>query len=364
MKIAFTKIVRLDVVRGLVSKLSSGLVTGLLAGVLAGASAFNVSTQAQALSPAATDPAATPGVWPVKPLRFVVPYPPGGPLDTMARLLAEKAKTSLGQTVIVENKPGAGGNIGADVVAKASPDGYTLVMGAVATHAINPWLFASIPYDSVKDFAPVALVASVPNVLVINKEFANKHAISTVKDLVAYARAHPGVMNYGSGGSGSAGHLAGELLRARTQIDIVHIPYQGAAPAQLALLSGQSSFMFDNLAAAAGLINDGKVIALAVTNTARAEMLPQVPTMQEAGVAPFDIGTWFGVFTTAGTPAAVVEVLHEAFQAALKDPLVQERLKTMGSNATALSTAEFSAMVRAEREKYQEIVKLSGAQVN
>jgi tripartite-type tricarboxylate transporter receptor subunit TctC len=360
-----------------------------MAGLLAGSLALNASAQTQTTQvqttqvqttqvqttqvqttqvptqiPAATDSSVALPAWPVKPLRFIVPYPPGGPLDTMARLLAEKTKTALGQTIVVENKPGAGGNIGADVVAKASPDGYTLVMGAVATHAINPWLFASIPYDSVKDFAPVALVASVPNVLVINKDFATKNAIATVNDLVAYARAHPGEMNYVSGGSGSAGHLAGELLRARTQINIVHIPYQGAAPAQLALLSGQSNFMFDNLAAAAGLINDGKVIALAVTTSARAEMLPQVSTMQEAGVTPFDIGTWFGVFTTAGTPVAVVDALHAAYQTALKDPLVQERLKAMGSNATALSAAEFSAMVRAEREKYQEIVKLSGAQVN
>ncbi len=347
---------KISLIRALQRTFFSGLIACLLA--------IQVQAQTSAQSPAAGDTAAVTLTWPVKPLRFVVPYPPGGPLDTMARLLAEKAKASLGQSVIVENKPGAGGNIGADVVAKASPDGYTLVMGAVATHAINPWLFASIPYDSIKDFAPVALVASVPNVLVVNKDFANKHSIATVNDLVAYARAHPGEMNYGSGGSGSAGHLAGELLRARTQINVVHIPYQGASPAQLALLSGQSNFMFDNLAAAAGLINDGKVIALAVTTTARAEMLPQVPTMQEAGVKPFDIGTWFGVFTTAGTPVAVVDALHEAFQVALRDPLVQERLKAMGSNATALTAAEFSAMVIAEREKYQEIVKLSGAQVN
>ncbi len=333
---------------------------GLLAGLMAGQVKSQTAMQSSSLAAAS----ATTAVWPTKALRFVVPYPPGGPLDTMARLLAEKVKASLGQTVVVENKPGAGGNIGADIVARAAPDGYTLVMGAVATHAINPWLFASIPYDSVKDFAPVALVASVPNVLVINKDFAIKHSIASVSDLVAYARAHPGEMNYGSGGSGSAGHLAGELLRARTQISVVHIPYQGASPAQLALLAGQSNFMFDNLAASAGLINDGKVIALAVTTATRSEMLPQVPTMQEAGVKPFDIGTWFGVFTTAGTPVAIVDTLHAAYQTALADPVVQERLKAMGSNASALSAAEFSRMVVEEREKYQEIVKLSGAQVN
>jgi len=302
--------------------------------------------------------------WPTKPLRFIVPYPPGGPLDTMARLLAEKVRPALGQQVIVENKSGAGGNIGADIVAKATPDGNTLVMGAVATHAINPWLFAAIPYDAVRDFAPVALVASVPNVLVINREFAAKNGIRTVQDLIAYAKANPGKLNYGSGGSGSAGHLAGELLRARTGIDVVHVPYQGASPAQLALLSGQSDFMFDNLAAAAGLIRDDKVTALAVTTAARSALLPDVPTVEESGVKPFDIGTWFGVFTTAGTPVPVVEKLHAAYQAALADPAVVERLAAMGSVAPVLTTAQFADMVRTERDKYQEIVRLSGAQVN
>ena len=302
--------------------------------------------------------------WPTKPLRFIVPYPPGGPLDTTARLLAEKVRPALGQQVIVENKSGAGGNIGADIVAKAAPDGNTLVMGAVATHAINPWLFAAIPYDAVRDFAPVALVASVPNVLVINREFAAKNGIRTVHDLVAFAQANPGKLNYGSGGSGSAGHLAGELLRARTGIDVVHVPYQGASPAQLALLSGQSDFMFDNLAAAAGLIRDGKVTALAVTTAARSALLPEVPTIEESGIRPFDIGTWFGVFTTAGTPAPIVEKLHAAYQAALADPVVVERLAAMGSVAPVLTTAQFADMVRTEHDKYQEIVRLSGAQVN
>jgi len=302
--------------------------------------------------------------WPTKPLRFIVPYPPGGPLDTTARLLAEKVRPLLGQQVIVENKSGAGGNIGADIVNHLLTHGYTLVMGAVATHAINPWLFASIPYDSVRDFAPVALVASVPNVLVINREFAAKNGIRTLQDLVAYAKVNPGKLNYGSGGSGSAGHLAGELLRARTGIDVVHVPYQGASPAQLALLSGQSDFMFDNLAAAAGLIRDGKVTALAVTTTARSGLLPDVPTVEEAGVKPFDIGTWFGVFTTAGTPLPVIEKLHGAYKQALSDPAVVERLTAMGSVAPALTPAQFADMVRGEREKYREIVRLSGAQVN
>jgi len=302
--------------------------------------------------------------WPTKSIRFVVPYPPGGPLDTMARVLAEQVKPTLGQSVIVENRPGAGGNIGADLIAKAQPDGYTLVMGAVATHAINPALYSKIPYDAIRDFAPVALVASVPNVLIVNKEFAEKNKIRTVQDLVKYALAHPGKLNYGSGGSGSAGHLAGELLAARTQIKAVHIPYQGAAPAKLALLSGQSEFMFDNLASAASLIKDGSVVALAVTTDKRSDILPEVPTVQEAGVKPFDIGTWFGVFTTAGTPPAVIAKLYQAYSTALADPAVQARLKQMGSNAMALTPAQFAEMVEQERQKYQELVKLSGAKVD
>ena len=302
--------------------------------------------------------------WPSKPIRFVVPYPPGGPLDTVARVLAEKVKVSLGQPVIVENKPGAGGNIGVDLIAKAQPDGYSLVMGAVATHAINPWLFSKIPYDAVKDFAPVALVASVPNVLVVNKEFADKNKIRTMADLVAYGQANPGKLNYGSGGSGSAGHLAGELLGVRAQVKMVHIPYQGAAPAKLALLSGQSDFMFDNLASAAPLIKEGKVIALAVTTTVRSAMLPEVPTVEQSGFKPFDIGTWFGVFTTAGTPTAVLAKLHSAYAQALADPEVVKRLAEMGSNAKALSSAEFALMVKQELEKYKDLVKLSGAQAN
>ena len=325
----------------------------LLSLVCAGLASVSVSTAVHAQAQ-----------WPSKPIRFVVPYPPGGPLDTIARLLAEKVKVSLGQPVVVENRPGAGGNIGVDLIAKAQPDGYSLVMGAVATHAINPWLFAKIPYDAVKDFAPVALVASVPNVLVVNQNFADKNKIRTLADLVAYAQANPGKLNYGSGGAGSAGHLAGELLGARAQIKMVHIPYQGAAPAKLALLSGQSDFMFDNLASAAPLIKENKVVALAVTTSARAQMLPNVPTVEQSGIKPFDIGTWFGVFTTAGTPAAVLAKLHTAYAQALADPDVAKRLVDMGSNAKPLSSAQFAEMVKQELDKYKDLVKLSGAQVN
>ncbi|MDQ2137917.1 tripartite tricarboxylate transporter substrate binding protein [Alcaligenaceae bacterium B3P038] len=302
--------------------------------------------------------------FPSKPIRFIVPYPPGGPLDTMARMLAEKVRGPLGQAVIVENKAGAGGNIGADMAARAQPDGYTLVMGAVATHAINPWLFNNLPYDPVKDFEAVALVASVPNVLVINVDFAKKNNIESLKDLIAYAKAHPGALNYGSGGNGSAGHLSGELLKARAGIAAEHIPYQGAAPAQLALLSGQSDFMFDNLAASAPLIKDGKVKALAVTTTKRSPLLKDVPTVIEAGIPDFDLETWFGVFTTAGVPKDIVAKLNAAYAQALSQDDVRQRLLTMGSEPQPTSSAAFADFVKSEMAKYKEVVKLSGASLN
>lgn len=314
-----------------------------------------------ALAPFASAQAAD---FPSQPLRFVVPYPPGGPLDIMARLLAEKAREPLGQPVVVENRAGAGGNIGAASVAKATPDGYTLVMGAVATHAINPWLFTNMPYDAVKDFAPITLVASVPNVLVINPAFAEANNIGSVADLIAYAKKNPDKLNYGSGGNGSAGHLSGELLKARADIKALHIPYQGAAPAQLALLSGELNFMFDNLAAAAPLIRDGKVKALAVTTLKRSSLLPDVPTVDESGVAGFDLGTWFGVFAPAGTPPEVVATLNKAYTAAMNDPVVRQRLLAMGSEAEATTPEAFAEMVRQEKAKYQEVVKLSGATLN
>ncbi|OZI77421.1 Bug family tripartite tricarboxylate transporter substrate binding protein [Bordetella genomosp. 12] len=337
--------------------MTRSLVSASRRALLGGALALAASLSLLAPAAAQTD-------FPSKPLRFIVPYPPGGPLDTMARLLAEKVRDSLGQPVIVENKAGAGGNIGADLVAKAAPDGYTLVMGAVATHAINPFLFANLPYDPIKDFAPITIVASVPNVLVMNVEFAQKNNIKDVADLVAYAKKNPGRLNYGSGGNGSAGHLSGELLKARAGISAEHIPYQGAAPAQLALLSGQSDFMFDNLAASAPLIKDGKVKALAVTTAKRSSLLPDVPTVEESGVKGFDLGTWFGVFAPGGTPAPVVAKLNKAYSDALNRPEVRERLLTMGSEQGPMSAEAFAAFVKAEKDKYQEIVKISGASLN
>lgn len=300
--------------------------------------------------------------YPSKPIQFVVPYPPGGPLDIMARLLAQEVKPELG-TVVVENKAGAGGNIGASLVAKSKPDGYSLVMGAVAINAINPWLYSNLPFDPIKSFEPVALVAAVPNVLVVNQEFAQANNINQVSDLIDYAQRHPGELNYASGGNGSAGHLSGALMNARTDVNTVHVPYAGANPAKTALLAGEVHFMFDNLASAAPLISEGRLKALAVTTLERSGFLPEVPTMEQAGVENFDLGTWFGVFTTGGTPADVVEKLNIAYTRALKEPKIQEALAQMGSETPTLSAAEFAQMVSAELAKYEDIVAASGAQL-
>ncbi|HEY0879247.1 MAG TPA: tripartite tricarboxylate transporter substrate binding protein [Zeimonas sp.] len=302
--------------------------------------------------------------WPERPIRYVVPYPPGGPLDLVARALAEKLDDALGQRVVVENKPGAGGNIGADLVAKAQPDGYTIVMGAVATHAINPYLYAKMPYDANRDFAPITRIASVPNVLVMNPETAAKLGVNSVAELIAYAKRNPGKLNYASGSNGSAGHLAGELLESMAGIAAVHIPYKGAAPAQLSLLSGETDFLFDNLASAAPQIRAGKLKALAVTTSQRSDFFPELPTMSESGLKGFDVDTWFGVFAPAGTPQSVVDRLHDEFARALQRSDIVERLAKMGAKPAPMSPQAFAEFVRAEQKKYEKIVKDSGARID
>jgi tripartite-type tricarboxylate transporter receptor subunit TctC len=305
--------------------------------------------------------------YPAKPIRFVVPYPPGGPLDTVARTLAEQVKPTLG-TVVVENKPGAGGNIGADLVAKSAPDGYAIVMGAVATHAINPTLFPKMPYDPVRDFAPITLVANVPNVLIVNADLAQREKIETLADLVTYAKRNPGKLNMASGGNGSAGHLAGELFKAQAGVYALHIPYAGAAPAQLGMLAGQTDFMFDNLASAAPRIREGKVKALAVTTRERAAAFPNIPTMGQAGeklgLKDFEVSTWFGIFAPAKTPAPIVARLNADFVTALKSTPVRERLVKMAAEPAPGTPDALAALVAAELKKYAEVIKRAGAKVD
>ena len=301
-----------------------------------------------------------------KVIHFVVPYPPGGPLDLVARALAERVKDSLG-VVIVENRAGAGGNIGADVVAKSTPDGSTIVMGAVATHAINPWLYAKLPYDPIRDFTPITGVARVPNVLVMSPTTASRLGIASVADLVAYAKKNPGKLNYGSGGIGSAGHLAGEMFKTEAGVYMVHIPYPGGNPAQLALLAGQVDLNFDNLAAASANIKAGKLKALAVTTAQRSTAMPDVPTIAEAGarlgLAHFDIDTWFGIFGPAHLPAETTARLNKAFVGALASAEVKGRLTSLFAEPMAMTPERFAAFVKAELAKYEPLVKASGARV-
>jgi len=318
---------------------------------------------ASGASKASAQPAGAPSAYPNKPIRLVVPYPPGGPLDTAARALADRVKESLG-VVIVDNRPGAGGNLGVDQVAKSAPDGYSLVIGAVATHAVNPWLFSKLPYDPIKDFAPITLIAHVPNVLVMTPERADQLGIRSARDLIDYARKNPAQLNYASGGNGSAGHMAGELMKSQAKISAVHIPYGGAAPAQLGLLARQTDFMFDNLASATTQIKAGKLRALAVTTLQRASAMPEVPTMADAGLPGFDVSTWFGVFAPAGTPAPIVARLNNAMTAALRSAEMRERLARMGAEPAPGTPEQFAELLRSELAKYQQVVKFSGARVD
>ncbi len=297
-----------------------------------------------------------------KPIRLVVPYAPGGPLDVTARALAERVRDTLG-TVVVDNKPGAGGNIGADFVAKAAPDGLTIGLAATATHAVNPWLYKRMPYDAGKDFAAITQMVRVPNVLVMNTEKADRLKIKTVADLIAYAKAHPAQLNYGSGGNGSAGHLAGEMFKQRAGIYALHIPYRGANPAQLALLAGEVDFNIDNLAAAAPNIKSGKLRALAVTTAQASPALPGVPPLSDT-IKGFAIDTWWGLVAPAGTPKDVIAKLNKAFVAALNAPETQTRFATLLAEPVPTTPEQFEALMKAERAKYESVVKASGATVD
>lgn len=295
--------------------------------------------------------------------RLIVPFSAGGPIDISARVLAEGVKEHLG-TVIIENKPGAGGNIGSDLVAKAKPDGKTIGVATLASHAVNPWLYSSMPYDADKDFAGISLMVYVPNVLVMNSEHAEKLGIQSVADLIAYAKANPGKLNYGSGGNGSGGHLAGELFKKQAEVDIVHIPYNGGAPAQMALLSAEVDFTFDNLATAAPNIQNGKLKALAVTTDERSDVLPDIPTVKESGLDNFSVATWWGLVAPAGTPEAEIKKLNEAFVAAMNSDKAKERFAGLLITPIPSSPEAFDQLMQEERTRYKQIVEDAGARVD
>ncbi len=298
----------------------------------------------------------------VRPLRLIVPYAPGGPIDVTARLLAERVQASLGP-VIVDNRPGGGGNIGADAIAKAAPDGLTIGIAAVATHAINPWLYSRMPYQAATDFAPITQMLRVPNVLVMNTEVAERLKIATLADLIRYAKAHPGRLNYGSGGNGSAGHLAGEMFKKAASIFAVHIPYHGGNPAQLALLAAQVDFNFDNLATASANIRAGKLKALAVTTAQRSSLMPEVPAVAET-LKGFEVDTWWGLVGPAQLPRETVQRLHQAFAGALQQPEVKSRFAQLMAEPVGNTPEQFGDFMKKELAKYEKLVQASGAKVD
>ena len=298
--------------------------------------------------------------YPSRPIRLVVPFPAGGPLDVTARAIGQKLTETWGQPVVVDNRPGAGGNIGADLVAKSSPDGYTVLMGALSTHAVNVSLFGKLPYDPIKDFAPITLVAVTPNVLVLNPSVP----VNSVPELIAYAKAHPGQLAFGSGSNGSAGHLAGELFKVEAHVDMVHVPYKGGAPAMQDLLGGQIQLMFDNLANSMPQVKAGKLKALAVTTAKRSPLVPELPTLAEAGLSNFDIYTWFGLLAPAGTPKDVIAKWHAEVSKILTAPDMKERLLAQGAQPAPTTPEQFAALIKSEIPKYAKIVKDSGAKVD
>lgn len=295
--------------------------------------------------------------YPKEPVKLVVPMAAGGNGDIIARLIGKDLTEILGQPVIVDNRPGAGGNIGANVVAKAPSDGYTLVLGAVGTHAINASLYKRMPYDIRRDFTPVTMMASVPNVLVVNPSLPVKN----VQELIAYGKKKQGGLNFASSGAGSSIHLSGEMFKSMTGVPMTHIAYKGSAPALTDLLAGQVDLMFDNLPTALPHIKTGKLRALAVTSTARSPSLPDVPTMEQAGVKGFEAGSWFGILAPAKTPPEVVNTLDREIQAALARPETRKALIDRGFQPTVKGPSAFAAFIDQEIDKWAAIVKASGA---
>jgi len=315
-----------------------------------------VAAAAIAVHPAAAQVPA----YPAKPIRIVVPFPAGGATDILARAAAQRLTEAWGQSVVVDNRPGAGGNIGAELVAKSAPDGYTLLMGTVGTHAINASLYAKMPYDHVKDFAPVILVAGVPNVLVVNPAVP----ANSVQELIAYAKANPGKLNFASSGSGTSIHLSGELFKVMAGVQMTHVPYKGSAPALQDLIGGQVQLMFDNLPPSLPQIKAGKLRALGVTSAARAPALPDTPTIAESGLPGFEASSWFGLLAPAGTPPAVIARLNGEVAAWLGTPEAKEKLLALGANAAGGTPEDFAKHIAAETAKWAKVVRESGAKVD
>ena len=298
--------------------------------------------------------------YPTKPVHLVVPYPAGGPVDVLARILGEKLSESLGKPFVVDDRPGASGTVGSEFVARAAPDGYTLVVGNNATHATNESLFKNLRYETLRDFAPIGLVATVTNVLVVNP----KLPVHSVADLIAYAKARPGKLNYASSGSGSAAHLTAEMFKLMTGTDIIHVPYRGAAPAATDLLAGQVALMFASAPTVFQYVKAGQLRGLAVTSATRWSGLPELPTMAEAGVPGFTSDVWFGLFAPAGTPGDVVRRLNAATVSAGASADTRDKLAAQGFTVTTDTPEEFRAFVAAEVTKWAKVIRESGAHVD
>jgi tripartite-type tricarboxylate transporter receptor subunit TctC len=301
--------------------------------------------------------AAAADAYPARPIRFVVAFPPGGGTDIIARSIAQKLAERLAQQVVVDNRPGAGGNIGTDIVAKSAPDGYTMLMGSAGPLAINASLFGKMPFDPIRDLAPVTLAASTPNVLVVHPSLK----AATVNELIALAKARPGEINFASSGHGTPAHLAGELFNSMAGVKLVHVPYKGAAPALADLLGGQVQLMFSTMPPALPHVKDGKLRALAVTNSKRSRATPELPTLDEVALPGFEANTWHGVVVPAGTPAAIVARLNREIVAILHLPDVVERLSGQGAEALGSTPEEFAAYIRSETAKWAKVVRDSGA---
>ena len=305
--------------------------------------------------------------WPNKQVRIVVPFAPAGTTDILARAIAPELSKAFGQTFFVDNKPGAGGNLGAENVAKSPADGYTLLMGTVGTHGINRALYEKMPYDPIKDFAPITLVAGVPNVMVVNAEKAKERNINTVADFIAYAKANPAKLNMASSGNGTSIHLSGELFKSMSGTFMVHFPYKGSSPALLDLVGGATDVMFDNLPSSLQLIKSGKLKALAVTSSQRSGALPDVPTLEQAGGAAlkgFDASSWFGLLAPAGTPPEIVARIQQEVSKALNSPAIKEKLLAQGAIPSGNTPAEFAKFIDSEHKKWAQVVRNSGAKVD
>jgi tripartite-type tricarboxylate transporter receptor subunit TctC len=298
--------------------------------------------------------------YPTRPIRMVVPYAPGGASDFFARILAERFTAAWGQQVIVDNRAGAGGNIGSDIVAKANPDGYTMLLGTSGSNAVNPSLYAKLPYDAKRDLALIAMVASTANILVVRAQ----HPAKSVQDIIRMAKTNPGKVTYGSSGVGSVLHLSGELLNTVVGIKMVHVPYKGTGPSMIDLLAGQIDTVFSNLPPAVPFVQEKRMRGLAITTAARSPVLPDVPTMIEAGVPNYDVASWFGVMVPAKTPAAVVERINREVQRILKTPKTQEQLKSQGADPMFKPAREANAFFHEEIAKWAQVIKASGAKAD